>query len=86
MTELSPSTQDILDAYGDAPSLQRSYTADQLERVCIAAVLRRAARLARAARPARVSTEWGEGWLEGVEDVACGLERIAAELEDGANV
>lgn len=39
--------------------------ADQAENVC----------------SARPSTKWGEGWLEGVNDVAAGLRRIASELE-----
>ena len=48
---------------------------------CAAAVLRAAAKQAENVHPVRPSTEWGEGWVEGVQDVVAGFRRIAAELE-----
>jgi hypothetical protein len=78
-TPLSPAAQAVLDAYMnncgwlDGP-LERDY-------LCTAAVLRAAAEQAENVYPVRPSTEWGEGWLEGVQDVVASFRRIAAELE-----
>ena len=70
--ELSPAAQAVVDAadigfatFNDRYAAALRAAADQAEDVC----------------PARPSTEWGEGWLEGVKDVVAGFRRIAAELE-----
>ena len=72
VTELSPAAQAVVDAadigfatFNDRYAAVLRAAADQVENVC----------------PARPSTEWGEGWLNGVQDVAAGLRRIANELE-----
>jgi hypothetical protein len=80
MTDLSPAAQAVLNAIKadlDLPAW------DVLHRVTdiAAAALRAAADQAENVHPARPSTEWGEGWLEGVQDVVAGFRRIAAELE-----
>lgn len=72
MTELSEATWAVIAAYGDAPFSGRP---------AIAAALRAAADQVENVHPARLSTEWGEGWLEGVKDVVTGFRRIADELE-----
>ena len=72
MTELSPTAQAVLDAFKEAPMCAENK---------LAAALRVAADQAEDVCPARPSTEWGEGWLEGVKDVVAGFRRIAAELE-----
>ena len=70
---LSPAAQAILDA-ARLPS--KCYA-----RSIAAAILRAAADQAENVHPARPSTEWGEGWLEGVQDVVAGFRRIADELD-----
>ncbi len=97
MTELSPTAKIILVASAKANCLQEwdhvndppchpddpdwngCYTC--IHRAGIAAALRAAAKQAENVHPVRPSTEWGEGWVEGVQDVVAGFRRIAAELE-----
>ena len=74
MTNLSPAAQAVWDAFDQ----------DAQEREAVAAVLRAAADQTENVHPVRPSTEWGEGWLEGVQDVVAGFRRIADELE-GSN-
>ena len=73
MTKLSPAAQAVLDAYYCDTPLPGSKR--------VAAALRTAADQAENVHPARPSTEWGKGWLEGVQDVVAGFRRIADELE-----
>ena len=73
MTDLSPAAQAVLDAAYALPLKNGQPN--------IAAVLRAAADQAENVHPAGPCTEWGEGWLEGVQDVVAGFRRIAAELE-----
>ena len=75
MTNLSPAAQAVLDAV-----LQKSNLSPTVP--VAAAALRAAADQAENAHPVRPSTEWGEGWLEGVQNVVAGFRRIAAELEN----
>jgi hypothetical protein len=69
---LSPAAQAVFDA-GDIGFATH--------REMIAAALRAAADQAENVNPVKPSTEWGEGWLEGVQDVVAGFRRIADELE-----
>ncbi len=78
MTELSPAAQAVWDAYEKAEC--DPYVIDP-RRAELAAALRAAAKQAENVHPVRPSTEWGEGWVEGVQDVVAGFRRIAAELE-----
>ena len=77
MTELSPAAQAVLNAF------RADWKDEHLKQdvKCLAAALRAAADQAEDVCPARPSTEWGEGWLEGVKDVVAGFRRIATELE-----
>lgn len=81
MTDLSPAAQAVLDAFladwPDEPLAQ--------DRCSLAAALRAAADQTENVHPANPSTEWGEGWLEGVQDVVAGLRRIATELEGASD-
>ena len=71
MTNLSPAAQAVLDAIES-----------RIDRcAALSAALRAAADQAENVHPARPSTEWGKGWLEGVQDVVAGFRRIADELE-----
>ena len=82
MTDLSPAAQAVLDSYNDARDgeyIDGEWIQDEAGQ--IAAALRAAADQAEDVCPARPSTEWGEGWLEGVKDVVAGFRRIASELE-----
>lgn len=74
MTELSPAAQAVLAAALDA---QDEWDMSE----SIAAALRAAVDQAENVNPVKPSTEWGEGWLEGVQDVVAGFRRIADELE-----
>ena len=74
---LSPAAQAVLDAFLRAPCDNPSNEVES----ALAAALRAAADQAENVHPVRPSTEWGEGWLEGVQDVVAGFRRIAAELE-----
>jgi hypothetical protein len=84
MTKLSPAAQAVLTAV-----TQRQYCLDPCDvpeatgriKYEAAAVLRAAADQAENVHPARPSTERGEGWLEGVQDVVAGFRRIADELD-----
>jgi len=69
---LSPAAQAIEEAVDNAWSNSRARAA---------AALRAVADQAENVHPARPSTEWGEGWLEGVQDVVAGFRRIADELD-----
>ena len=74
MTDLSPAAQAVVDAVKRHCNFTyRSLTA---------AALRAAADQTENVHPANPSTEWGEGWLEGVQDVVAEFRRIATELED----
>jgi hypothetical protein len=76
MTELSTAAQAVWEAFNeDEAGVFVDYGN------CLAAALRAAADQAENVCSARPFTEWGEGWLEGVKDVAAGLRRIANELE-----
>lgn len=80
MPELSPAARAVFESFNSkfewiedgVPSPQFS---------AIAAALRTAADQAEDVCSARPSTEWGEGWLEGVKDVVAGFRRIADQLE-----
>ena len=74
---LSPAAQAVLDAT-TASAIQNLHGTYERD---IAAALRAAADQAENVHPARPSTEWGKGWLEGVQDVVAGFRRIADELE-----
>jgi hypothetical protein len=84
MTELSPAAQAVLDAYLKSPwdpSLQ------QEDRYAIAAALRAAADISkRSAADSTPSTDWGDGWKDGLLDTAQGLLAIAAELEQATSI
>ena len=86
MTNLSPAAQAVRDAvlatYAD--NIPKDDNLWALDRASVVAALRAAAKQAENVHPVRPSTEWGEGWVEGVQDVVAGFRRIAAELE-GAN-
>ena len=78
MTNLSHSAQAVIDAYcTEADRLDREVSHEEM----LAAALRTAADQTENVHPVRPSTEWGEGWLEGVQDVVAGFRRIADELE-----
>lgn len=77
MSELSPAALTVWSAFLDR--YEWEVTTEEL--FAVAAALRAAADQAEDVCPARPSTEWGEGWLEGVKDVVAGFRRIAAELE-----
>ena len=80
MSKLSPAAQEIIDAsWGGIPAGMRDPYAVRCEQM--AATLRVAARNARAGAQRLPSTDWGEGWIQGVNDVACGLESLADQLE-----
>lgn len=72
MSELSPAAQAVWSAFAEATMCAE---------VKLAAALRAAADQAENVNPVKPSTEWGEGWLEGVQDVVAGFRRIADELE-----
>ena len=74
---LSPAAQAVAWAYDNAPEKETGNHRYHW----LAAALRAAADQAEDVCPARPSTEWGEGWLEGVKDVVAGFRRIATELE-----
>jgi hypothetical protein len=86
MTDLSPQAQAVraaaLATYDE--SIPKDDNLWALDRASVVAALRAAADQVENVHPANPSTEWGEGWLEGVQDVVAGFRRIAAELE-GAN-
>ncbi len=73
-TPLSPAAQAVITAILEISPAP----ADEIA----AAALRAAAKQAENVHPVRPSTEWGEGWVEGVQDVVAGFRRIAAELEN----
>ena len=80
MKELSPAARAVFESFNS----QFDWVEDGVpgpQFKAIAAALRASADQAENVCPARPSTEWGEGWLEGVNDVAAGLRRIASELE-----
>ena len=83
MTNLSPAAQAVRDAvlatYAD--NIPKDDNLWALDRASVVAALRAAAKQAENVHPVRPSTEWGEGWVEGVQDVVAGFRRIAAELE-----
>lgn len=83
MTELSPAAQAVLDAINKELD-EGPWDLSFLASASAAAALRAAADQAENVHPARPSTEWGEGWLEGVKDVIAGFRRIANELETNA--
>jgi hypothetical protein len=83
MAPLSPAAQAVLDAAA-------SYWDEEYEvaspAVIAAAALREAADISkRSAADSTPSTDWGDGWKDGVLDTAQGLLAIAAELEQEAN-
>ena len=78
MTELSPAAQAVLNASYE----ELDYVPQRHVRWAVAAALRAAADQAENVHPVNASTEWGEGWLEGVQDVVAGFRRIATELEN----
>ena len=82
MSNLSPQAQAVLDAFwnaSDGEYVEGVWVVN--ERTMLAAALRAAADQAENVHPAGPCTEWGEGWIEGVQDVVAGFRRIAAELE-----
>ena len=70
MTELSPAAQAVANAVDHYESIHWLTPRE------VAAVAFRAV-----ADQAENVPEWGEGWLEGVQDVVAGFRRIADELE-----
>ena len=77
MSKLSPAAQAVSYVYDNAPERETG----NHRYYWLAAALREAADQAEDVCPAQPSTKWGEGWLNGVQDVAAGLRRIANELE-----
>ena len=77
MTELSPAAKAVSYVYDNAPEKETG----NHRYYWLAAALREAADQAEDVWPPQPYTEWGEGWLNGVRDVAAGLRRIANELE-----
>ena len=85
MPELSPRAEAILNAVTftryDAPYFACPKSIDQI-RLEAAGVLRAAADIIkRSATNSTPSTDWGDGWKDGMRDTARGLLAIAAELE-----
>lgn len=72
MTNLSPTAQAVLDAF------RSSHTGQG----CLVAALRAVAKHTKArVRDSAPANDWGQGWVEGVKNAACGLDLLANELE-----
>lgn len=82
--KLSPAAKAALDAFDyarDGEYICGTWVVN--ERVMLAAALRAAASYAKAgAYGSAPSTDWGDGWKEGVRNTAQGLLAIADELEE----
>jgi hypothetical protein len=77
MTDLSPAAQAVLDA-----AMQYEINPECYSREIAAATLRAAADIIkRSEANSTPSTDWGDGWKDGIRDTAQGLLAIAAELE-----
>jgi hypothetical protein len=85
---LSPAAQAVLDAFqnsSDGEYVEGVWVVN--ERIMLAAALREAADISkRSAADSIPSTDWGDGWKDGVCDTAQGLLAIAAELEQAAPI
>ena len=80
---LSPAAQAVLDAYGNAPSLDRNYAVDELERICIAAALRAAADEAAPEKQVEDIEYVHQSYVDGMKDALAVLFEIADELSPG---
>jgi hypothetical protein len=83
MMAISPAAQAaqaVLDAYGNAPDLQRNYNVDELERVCVAAAVQEAANQAKPETHIEdidyAHQLYVDGWRDALETILS----IAAEL------